>query len=83
MAIVTGAGGATPCLDEAQRLGCDTYITGEGSPYTKLFAREVGLNLILATHYGTEVPGIRALGQRVATEFGLPCEVIAEDIEAR
>ena len=83
IAIATGAGGATSWLDEARQLRCDTYITGEGSLYTKLFAREVGVNLVLGTHCATELPGIRALGQRVASEFGLPCEVIAEDIECR
>ena len=77
--IVTGGAGYTSYLQEARELGCDTYITGEGSLYTKLFAREVGLNLVFASHYATEYPGVKAFGQRVAEEFGLEWEAIPED----
>ena len=79
IAVVTGAGGMTPMLEEARSLGCDTYLTGEGSMNTKLFARETGLNLILATHYATEAPGIRSLAQRVADQFQLPWSFVRED----
>jgi putative NIF3 family GTP cyclohydrolase 1 type 2 len=76
--IVTGAGGGTPEMDEARRLGCDTYLTGEGSMFTRLFARESGMNLILGTHYATEAPGIRGLGERLAAHAGIPWEFIAD-----
>ena len=69
--IVTGSGGLTSWLEEALDLGCDTYVTGEGSMYTRLFAREVGIDLVLAGHYRTEAPGIRALAQRTAARFAL------------
>jgi len=69
--IVTGAGGMTGWLDEALDLGCDTYLTGEGSMYTRSFAREAGMNLILAGHYRTEAPGIQALAERAAADLGL------------
>ncbi len=77
--IVTGAGLWTPMLNEARSLGCDTYLTGEGAMYTKLFAREVGLNLILGTHYGTETPGIKTLAERASDHFQLPWSFIRED----
>jgi putative NIF3 family GTP cyclohydrolase 1 type 2 len=79
VAIITGAGLWTAMLDEARNLGCDTYVTGEGAMYTKLFARETGLNLILGTHYATEAPGIKSLAERVAAHFGLPWQFIQED----
>lgn len=63
--IVTGAGSLTTLLDEAIGLNCDTYITGEGNLYTKLYARETGLNLFLGTHTATERPGIESLAQRL------------------
>lgn len=78
VAIVTGAGGGTAEMDEARRLGCDTYVTGEGSMFTRLFARECGMNLVLGTHYATEAPGIRALGERLGAHAGIPWEFIAE-----
>jgi dinuclear metal center YbgI/SA1388 family protein len=77
--IVTGAGGLTGWLDEARALGCDTYLTGEGSMYTRLFAREMGINLILAGHVATEAPGIRALAERTASHFQLPSVALSEE----
>lgn len=80
VAIVPGGGGMTDMLDEARSLGCDTYITGEGSMYTKLFARETGMNLFFGSHYATEAPGIKALGERVAGHFDLPWTFVDERV---
>ncbi|MDZ4278356.1 MAG: Nif3-like dinuclear metal center hexameric protein, partial [Dehalococcoidia bacterium] len=79
VAVVTGAGGMTPMMNEARALGCDTYVTGEGAMYTKLFARETGLNLVLGTHYATEALGIQSLAERVGEHFGLPWTFVRED----
>jgi dinuclear metal center YbgI/SA1388 family protein len=76
--IVTGAGGLTTWVDEAKSAGCDTYLTGEGSMYTRLFAREMGINLILAGHDVTEAPGIHALVERTAFHFHLPSSRLPE-----
>ena len=81
VAIVTGAGGGTADIDAARRLGADTYVTGEGSMYTRMFAKETGLNLIFGTHQATEAPGIRALGQRLGDHAGIPWEFIDESPE--
>lgn len=79
VAIVTGAGGMSAMLNAACSLGCDTYLTGEGSMDTKRFAREVGMNLVFGTHYATEAPGIKSLAERVAGHFGLPWSFVPED----
>ena len=76
--IVTGAGSYTMWLEEAIALGCDTYITGEGSMYTRLYAREAGINLLLGGHDLTERPGIEALGRRTAEQFGLEHRYVEE-----
>ena len=78
IAVITGAGGMTHWMDEAQALGADTYITGEGSMYTRMFARETGMNLIFGTHHATEAPGIRALAARLEAEAAIPWEFIAD-----
>ena len=78
VAIVTGAGGDTSSMNEALQAGCDTYVTGEGSMYTRMFARETGMNLIFGTHHATEAPGIKALGERISTEAAIPFEYIAD-----
>lgn len=77
--IVPGGGSWTSYLAEARSLGCDTYLTGEGSMYTKLFAREIGMNLIIATHYATETLGIQALAGDVAGHFQLPWQFVREE----
>ena len=78
VAIITGAGGNTTDLEAARQAGADTYITGEGSMYTRMFAKETGMNLMFATHQATEAPGIRALGQRLGDHAGISWEFIEE-----
>lgn len=67
--IVTGGGYKTEWLREAKQLGCETYITGEGTLFTKIYSAEAGLNLILAGHTATERPGILELGREVQKRF--------------
>ncbi len=78
VAIVPGAGGGTADMDAARRLACDTYLTGEGSMYTRMFAKETGMNLVFGTHLATETPGIRALGERLGDHARVPWEFITE-----
>ena len=77
--LTTGGGGLTGFIDEARAYGCDTYVTGEGSMYSPLFARETGMNLLLGSHYGTESPGVISLTEEIASEFSLPYVVIEGD----
>jgi putative NIF3 family GTP cyclohydrolase 1 type 2 len=81
VAIVTGAGGMTDMMREARTHGADTYVTGEGSMFTRLYARETGVNLLLATHQATEAPGIKALGKRISEHAQIPWEFIAESAD--
>ena len=68
--IVTG--GAGSMIGQAAALGLDTYITGEGAHHTFFDAEELGLNVFYAGHYATETFGVKALAERLCTEFGLP-----------
>ena len=76
--LVTGGGGWTTWVEEARLLGCDTYMTGDVSMYTMLFARESGINLIAATHYATERHGVQALTAHVGEHFHLTWTFIEE-----
>jgi dinuclear metal center YbgI/SA1388 family protein len=78
VAVVTGGGGETAMLDDARQRGADTYITGEGSMYTRMFALESQMNLILGTHHATEAPGIRALAERIAAEAQIEWEFVPD-----
>ena len=62
--VVTGAFGD---LDQVVRAGLDTLVTGEVDYPTEVKARELGINVILGGHRGTEVFGVvhlqRTLGR--------------------
>jgi dinuclear metal center YbgI/SA1388 family protein len=68
--IVTGAAGSM--IGQAAALGLDTYITGEGPHHTFFDAEELGLNVFYAGHYATETFGVKALAERLCTEFDFP-----------
>jgi dinuclear metal center YbgI/SA1388 family protein len=76
-AICSGAGAGSDTLAEATRDGIDTLIVGEGPHWTAVDAPERGLVIIYAGHYATETVGVRALGEHVAAEFGIPHHFVA------
>jgi dinuclear metal center YbgI/SA1388 family protein len=75
-AIVTGAGASSDSLEEAVERGVDTLIVGEGPHHTAVAAGELGIAVIYAGHYASEVFGVRALGEMVAKRFDLPATFI-------
>jgi len=80
IAIVPGWGGRPEWMARAQELGCDTFLTGEAVMFGLLFAKEAGLNLVLAGHMVTEVPGVMAIGSRIARDLKLDVTFIPEEI---
>ena len=57
------SGGAGEFAEEAKRLGCDLYLTGEANWGDVIAAENCGMEMICAGHYATEVFGVRALAQ--------------------
>lgn len=80
VAVIAGWGGRPEWMARAQSLGCDTFLTGEADMFSILFAREAGLNLVVAGHYATETPGVMALSARLARDLQLDVTFIPEDI---
>lgn len=76
-AICSGAGADASFLDEAESLGVDTLIVGEGPHWSAVEAPERGLVIIYAGHYASETPGVASLGNYLAATFGLPHDFIA------
>jgi dinuclear metal center YbgI/SA1388 family protein len=66
------SGGAGAQVERAKAEGIDTFVTGEGPHHTFALAEELGVNLIYGGHYATETFGVRALAERVASQFALP-----------
>lgn len=78
--IVPGGGGRPEWIARAQEAGCDTFLTGEAIMFGLLFAKEAGINLVLAGHMVTEVPGVMALASRIAQDLKLDVTFIPEEI---
>jgi dinuclear metal center YbgI/SA1388 family protein len=69
--ICTGAGASSETLAEAIRAGIDTLVVGEGPHHTAVMADDSDLFVIYAGHYATETVGVRALGDHIASRFGI------------
>lgn len=75
VAILGGGGGTRVPL--AHSLGVDAFITGDVNHHQFLHAKAVGLNIIDATHFHTEKPGMAALAPRlqdILTDQGVTVE---------
>ena len=55
------SGGAGEFAEEAKRLGCDLYLTGEASWGDVIAAENCGMKMCCLGHYETEVFGVRAV----------------------
>ena len=75
-AIITGAGASSDSLREAVERGVDTLIVGEGPHHSAVAAGELGVAVIYAGHYASEVFGVRALGEMIAKRFDLPATFV-------
>jgi dinuclear metal center YbgI/SA1388 family protein len=75
-AIITGAGASSDSLREAVERGVDTLIVGEGPHHSAVAAGELGVAVIYAGHYASEVFGVRALGEMIGKRFDLPATFV-------
>jgi dinuclear metal center YbgI/SA1388 family protein len=70
------SGGAQRQVQDAIAAGLDMYVTGEVSEFVMHTAKEGRIHFVAAGHYNTERIGIRALGEHVASRFGVEVEFI-------
>ena len=68
------SGGAGDFAEEAKRLGCDVFVTGEADWGEVIAAENCGIELRLLGHYQTETGGVRALAAAMKKKF--PVETI-------
>jgi dinuclear metal center YbgI/SA1388 family protein len=74
LGIVSGRGAAL--APAASEKNCDALLTGETAHEAYHTARESRISLICAGHYATETIGIRALGEHIHRELGMPVRFI-------
>ncbi len=72
-------GGAQKYIDQAADLGLDAFISGEISESTVHTARERNIHYYAAGHHATERYGVQALGDAIASEFGITHRYIEID----
>ncbi|MDO4426528.1 MAG: Nif3-like dinuclear metal center hexameric protein [Moraxella sp.] len=72
-------GGAQDMIEQAYKMGCDAFISGEISERTTHAARELGVHYFAAGHHATEKDGVRALGEYLATHHGFEVRFIDID----
>ncbi len=70
------SGGAQRELLQAIAEGLDAFITGEASEWVTNMSRESGVVYLAAGHYATERIGVRALGEHLASRFGIAVEFV-------
>lgn len=64
-------GAAQGYIEHAIRAGVDAFITGEISEHSTHSAIENNINYYAAGHHATERYGVKALGEWIATKFGI------------
>ena len=74
--LCTGAGASSETIAEAQTLGLDTLIVGEGPHHTAVAADDLDLTIIYAGHYATETLGVQALAEHLTSTFDIPSTFI-------
>jgi dinuclear metal center YbgI/SA1388 family protein len=65
------SGGGTREVSQAIDEGLDLYITGDASHNIYHESSEAGINVLFAGHYLTEIYGVKAMADAVASELGL------------
>jgi dinuclear metal center YbgI/SA1388 family protein len=65
------SGGGASVFPECEKLGIDTFITGEQNYTIQNFAIESGINVIFGGHYNTEVFGVQALQKLISKKYNI------------
>jgi len=74
------SGGAGEFAEEAKRLGCDLYLTGEASWGDVIAAENCGMKMICAGHYETEVCGVRAVAKAMKRALKVKTVDLTEEL---
>lgn len=71
IAVCSGSG--SDYLDMAMEFDCDALLTGDASHHAFLDADEMGILLVAAGHFETEVIAIKPLLDKIKKEFNVDC----------
>ena len=74
------SGGAGEFAEEAKRLGCSLYLTGEASWGDVVAAENCGMRMVCAGHYATEVFGVRAVAAAMRRSLKIPVDDLTAEL---
>ena len=77
------SGGAGEFAEEAQRLGCGLFVTGEASWGEVIAAENVGMKMVCLGHYETEVYGVRAVAAAMKKALKVTTCDLTDDLRPR
>lgn len=77
VAVCSGSG--SDYLSLAKELGCDALLTGDGSHHAFLDADEMGILLICAGHFETEVIAMAPLMEKIKNKFNVACVLAVQN----
>ncbi len=72
--LCTGAG--SDFIDDAVKLGCNAFITGEAKYHEFLEAKEKGISIFAVGHFESEIPVVKKLTEKLNNKFN--CTVFRE-----
>lgn len=72
-------GGGQGFIEQAANAGADVFFTGEVSEQTIHVAREMGIAFVSAGHHATERYGVKAVGEKIATQMDVKVTFIDID----
>ena len=75
------SGGAGCFAEDAKRLGCDLFLTGEADWGEVIAAENAGIEMVCAGHYETETYGVKALMKELAKTPGLKTVFVGRETE--
>ncbi len=70
------SGGGADAIEDCPELGIDCLVTGEFGHSHYHLAKEVGVHVVAAGHYQTEVWGVKAVMERIEQEYDMTCRFI-------
>lgn len=79
MKVGVCSGGAGEFAEEAGRLGCGIFVTGEAVWADRVAARASGMRLVCGGHYETETLGVEALAREMEKRLRVRTAFIREE----
>lgn len=70
------SGGAGEFAEEAKKLGCELFVTGEASWGDVIAAENCGMKMVALGHYETEIYGVAAVAKAMKKALGIKTEFL-------